>query len=182
MKKSWRLKAICTNFYHFISVLSRHKQSSLAIKALMATFVILFTFSCGKVEKSVQTVVEEEKMALDIPYDILYENKTKFRMHMGSLEDYYDDLEEAVEIQNWEKIQTYAMQMKNTSPVILTGRRKEELPHDFVMMDTMFHLHTLKLVEAAETREMVKLNIEYDNVKQTCDDCHEKYKRKNNEL
>ena len=178
MKKSWRLKAICTNFYHFISVLSRHKQSSLAIKALMATFVILFTFSCGKVEKSVQTVVEEEKMALDIPY----ENKTKFRMHMGSLEDHYDDLEEAVEMQNWEKIQTYAMRMKNTSPVILTGRRKEELPHDFVMMDTMFHLRTLALVEAAEEREMVKLNIEYDNVKQTCDDCHEKYKRKNNEL
>jgi hypothetical protein len=144
----------------------------------MATFVILFTFSCGKVEKSVQTVVEEEKMALDIPS----ESKIKFRMHMGSLEDYYDNLEEAVAIQNWEKIQTYAMQMKNTSPVILTGRRKEELPHDFVMMDTMFHLHTLKLVEAAETREMVKLNIEYDNVKQTCDNCHEKYKRKNNEL
>jgi hypothetical protein len=144
----------------------------------MAIFVILFTFSCGKVEKSVQTVVEEEKMALDIPS----ESKIKFRMHMGSLEDYYDDLEEAVEIQDWEKIQTYAMQMKNTSPVILTGRRKEELPHDFVMMDTMFHLHTLKLVEAAETREMVKLNIEYDNVKQTCDNCHEKYKRKNNEL
>jgi hypothetical protein len=144
----------------------------------MAIFVILFIFSCGKVEKSVQAVVEEEKMALDIPY----ESKTNFRMHMGSLEDYYDDLEEAVEIQDWEKIQTYAMQMKNTSPVILTGRRKEELPHDFVMMDTMFHLHTLKLVEAAETREMVKLNIEYDNVKQTCDNCHEKYKRKNNEL
>jgi hypothetical protein len=144
----------------------------------MATFVILFTFSCGKVEKSVQTVDEEEKMALDIPS----ESKIKFRMHMGSLEDYYDNLEEAVAIQNWEKIQTYAMQMKNTSPVILTGRRKEELPYDFVMMDTMFHLHTLKLVEAAEEREMVKLNIEYDNVKQTCDNCHEKYKRKNNEL
>ena len=182
MTKSWRLKIICTNLYHFISVLSRHKQSFLAIKALMVTFVILFTFSCGKVEKSVQTVVEEEKMALDIPYDIPYENKTKFRMHMGSLEDHYDDLEEAVEMQNWEKIQTCAMRMKNTSPVILTGRRKEELPHDFVMMDTMFHLRTLALVEAAEEREMVKLNIEYDNVKQTCDDCHEKYKRKNNEL
>ncbi|KKL42995.1 hypothetical protein LCGC14_2367240, partial [marine sediment metagenome] len=39
-------------------------------------------------------------------------------------------------------------------------------------------LHTLALVEAAEAREMVKLNIEYDNVKQTCDDCHEKYKKK----
>lgn len=179
MKKSWRLKIICTNLYHFTSTISRHKQSFLAVKTLMATFVILFTFSCGKVEKSVQTVVgEEEKIALDIPY----ESETKFRMHMGSLEDYYDKLEEAVEILDWEKIQTYAMQMKNTSPVILTGRRKEELPHDFVIMDTMFHLHTLKLVEAAETREMVKLNIEYDNVKQTCDNCHEKYKRKNNEL
>jgi cytochrome c556 len=97
---------------------------------------------------------------------------------MSDLEDYYDDLEEAVEIQNWEKIKAYAMQMKNTSPVILTGKRREELPHDFVMLDTKYHLHTLALVEAAETREMVKLNIEYDNVKQTCDDCHQKYKKK----
>jgi hypothetical protein len=126
----------------------------------------------------VQTVVEEEKIALDIPY----ESKIEFRMHMGSLEDYYDDLEIAMAEQNWEDISKYAMQMKSTSPVILTGKRKGELPHDFVMMDTMFHLRTLALVEASAAREMVKLNIEYDNVKQTCDDCHEKYKRKNNEL
>ncbi len=178
MKKSWRLKVICTNFYHFISVLSRHKQSVLAIKALMVTFVILFTFSCGKVEKSVQTVVEEEKIALDIPY----ENETKFRMHMGSLEDHYDDLEIAIVEQNWENISKYAMQMKNTSPVILTGKRKDELPHDFIMMDTMFHLRTLALVEASKAREMVQLNIEYDKVKQTCDDCHERYKTKHSEL
>ena len=175
MEKSWRLKIICTNLYHFTSVLPRHKQSFLAVKALMATFVILFTFSCGKVERSVQTVVvEEEKIALDIPY----ENKTKLRMHMGDLEDYYDDLEIAIVEQNWEDIRKYAMQMKNTSPVALTGKRKNELPHDFIMMDTMFHLHTLKLVEAAEAREMVDLNIEYDNVNKACDDCHERYKTK----
>jgi hypothetical protein len=63
-------------------------------------------------------------------------------------------------MQNWEKIKVYAKQMKNTSPVILTGRTKVELPHDFVILDTKYHLHTLKLVEAAEAREMVKLNIE----------------------
>ncbi len=178
MEKSWRLKIICTNLYHFTSVISRYKQSFLAVKALIATFVILFTFSCGKVEKSVQTVVEEEKIALDIPY----ESKTKFRMHMGSLEDYYDDLEIAIVEQNWEDISKYAMQMKSTSPVILTGKRKGELPHDFVMMDTMFHLRTLALVEASAAREMVQLNIEYDKVKQICDDCHERYKTKHSEL
>jgi hypothetical protein len=146
----------------------------------MATFVILFTFSCGKVEKSVQTVVveEEEKIALDIPY----ENTTKFRMHMGSLEDNYDDLEIAIVEQNWEDISKYAMQMKSTSPVVLTGKMKDKLPHDFIMMDTMFHLRTLALVEASKAREMVQLNIEYDKVKQACDDCHERYKTKHSEL
>lgn len=174
MKKSWRLKVISTYFYHFISVLPRYKQSFLVINVLMATFIILFTSSCGKVEKSVKTVTEEENVVTELEV----ESKIRYKMHMSDLEDYYDDLEEAVEIQNWEKIKAYAMQMKNTSPVILTGKRKEELPHDFVMLDTKYHLHTLALVEAAETREMVKLNIEYDNVKQTCDDCHEKYKKK----
>lgn len=174
MKKSWRLKVISANLYHLTSVLPRYKQSFLVINVLMATFIILFTSSCGKIEKSVETVTEEENVVMELEV----ESKIGFKMHMSDLEDYYDDLEEAVEIQDWEKIKTYAMQMKNTSPVILTGRWKEELPYDFVMLDIKYHLHTLALVEAAEAREMVKLNIEYDNVKQTCDDCHEKYKKK----
>jgi hypothetical protein len=174
MKKSWKLKAICTNLYHLTSVLPRYKQSFLVINVLIATFITLFTFSCGKVEKTVETLTEEENLVTELEV----ESKIRFKMHMSDLEDYYDDLADAVERQNWKEINKYAMQMKNTSSVILTGKRKEELPHDFVMMDTMFHLHTLALIEASEAKEMVKLNIEYDNVKQTCDNCHEKYKKK----
>ncbi len=174
MKKSWRLNVISKNFYHFISVLPRYKQSFMTINVLMAMVMILFAFSCGKVEESVEVVTDEENVVPELEV----ESKIRFKMHMSDLENYYDNLEEAVEIQNWEKIKAYAMQMKNTSPVILTGRSKGELPQEFVMLDTRYHLHTLALVEAAEAREMVKLNIEYDNVKQTCNDCHEKYKKK----
>ena len=46
------------------------------------------------------------------------------------------------------------------------------------MIDTMFHYQALAVVEAAESREMVKLNIEYEKLRDTCDRCHEKYKTK----
>jgi cytochrome c556 len=46
------------------------------------------------------------------------------------------------------------------------------------MFDTTFHFQSLAVVEAAESREMVSLNIEYEKLRQTCDSCHEKYKKK----
>ncbi len=61
-------------------------------------------------------------------------------------------------------------------PVALTGLKKEELPNDFVTFDSEYRLSTLKLVEAAEAEEMDQLNIEFEKVKQACDNCHEIYK------
>jgi cytochrome c556 len=61
-------------------------------------------------------------------------------------------------------------------PVALTGLKKEDLPNDFVTFDSEYRLSTLKLVEAAEAEEMDQLNIEFEKVKQACDNCHEIYK------
>ncbi len=108
----------------------------------------------------------------------IYENVTKFRMHMKSLSEYDDALTESIESQNWDDISKYALMLKNTSPLIFTGMRKVELPKEFVLLDTSFHFQALAVVEACESREMVKMNIEYEKLKKTCDDCHEKYKKK----
>lgn len=108
----------------------------------------------------------------------IYENITKFRMHMKSLDEYYDTLAESIESQDWDNISKYALMLKNTSPLIFTGKRKVELPKDFILLDTAFHFQSLAVVEACESREMVKMNIEYEKLKKTCDDCHEKYKKK----
>ena len=108
----------------------------------------------------------------------IYENITKFRMHMKSLDEYDDALAESIESQKWDDICKYAMLLKNTSPLLFTGKRKVELPKDFIILDTFFHFQSLAVVEAAESREMVSLNIEYEKLQQTCDNCHEKYKRK----
>ena len=67
-------------------------------------------------------------------------------------------------------------QLGKILPVALTGLKKEELPNDFVTFDSEYRLSTLKLVEAAEAEEMDQLNIEYEKVKQACDNCHEIYK------
>jgi hypothetical protein len=116
-------------------------------------------------------VLDEEK-------NVLYESASKFRMHMKFLDEYDDALAVAIESQNWDDISKYAMLLKNTSPLIFTGKRKVELPKDFVLLDTSFHFQSLAVVEASESREMVSLNIEYEKLQQTCDECHEKYKKK----
>ena len=108
----------------------------------------------------------------------IYASVSKFRMHMKSLDDYDEALAEAIDIQNWDDISKYAMMLKNTSPLIFTGMRKVELPKDFILLDTAFHFQSLAVVEACESREMVKMNIEYEKLQKTCDDCHGKYKKK----
>jgi hypothetical protein len=139
-----------------------------------------------KSEKSVEmpedeVVSNDDKMVLpviDEEENVLYESASKFRMHMKFLDEYDDALAVAIESQNWDDISKYAMLLKNTSPLIFTGKRKVELPKDFVLLDTSFHFQSLAVVEASESREMVSLNIEYEKLQQTCDECHEKYKKK----
>ena len=70
----------------------------------------------------------------------------------------------SIESQNWDNICKYAMLLKNTSPLLFTGKRKVELPKDFIMLDTFFHFQSLAVVEAAESREIVSLNIEYEKL------------------
>ena len=70
----------------------------------------------------------------------------------------------SIESQNWDDICKYAMLLKNTSPLLFTGKRKVELPKDFIMLDTFFHFQSLAVVEAAESREIVSLNIEYEKL------------------
>ncbi len=115
---------------------------------------------------------------LDEEENVLYESASKFRMHMKFLDEYDDELAAAIESQNWDNISKYAMLLKSTSPLIFTGKRKVELPKEFVLLDTSFHFQSLAVVEASESREMVSLNIEYEKLQQTCDECHEKYKKK----
>ena len=122
-------------------------------------------------EEMTMLIHEEEDSAI-------YESVSKFRMHMKSLDEYDDALAESIESQDWDNISKYALMLKNTSPLIFTGMRKIELPKDFVLLDTAFHFQSLAVVEACESREMVKMNIEYEKLQKTCDDCHEKYKKK----
>ena len=123
---------------------------------------------------------EEEMMRLvhEEEESDIYKSVSKFRMHMKSLDEYDDALAESIDSQNWDDISKFALMLKNTSPLIFTGMRKVELPKDFVLLDTAFHYQALAVVEACESREMVKMNIEYAKLKRTCDVCHEKYKRK----
>jgi hypothetical protein len=153
------------------------KQSFLIGSVITVAIMVFFSISCGRVESpdEISALFEEEDLSIpELPYG----SERIFRMHMNSLDDSYESLEESIDRQSWKDIRTYAMQMNKSSPVLFTGKRKEELPHDYVLLDTRFHYHTLALVVASEEREMVNLNIEFENVKETCDDCHVKYKRK----
>ena len=149
------------------------------IVILIVVLIPLFMFSIDKDKKNVEMRDEEGRMTVpDIVDDTIYESASIFRMHMKSLDEYDDALAESIESQKWDDICKYAMLLKNTSPLLFTGKRKVELPKDFIILDTFFHFQSLAVVEAAESREMVSLNIEYEKLQQTCDNCHEKYKRK----
>ncbi|MGR3175659.1 MAG: hypothetical protein ACUZ8N_13830 [Candidatus Scalindua sp.] len=148
------------------------------IVVLIMVLVPLFMFSINKDKKIKKREEEVRETVPDIVDNTIYESVSKFRMHMKSLDEYDDALAESIECQNWGDICKYAMLLKSTSPLLFTGKRKVELPKDFIMFDTFFHFQSLAVVEAAESREMVSLNIEYEKLQQTCDDCHEKYKKK----
>jgi hypothetical protein len=148
------------------------------IVVLIMVLVPLFMISIDK-DKKIEKREEEVRITVpDIVDNTIYENVSKFRMHMKSLDEYDDALAESIETQNWDDICKYAMLLKKTSPLLFTGKRKVELPKDFIMLDTFFHFQSLAVVEASESREMVSLNIEYEKLQQTCDNCHEKYKKK----
>ena len=156
------------------------------IVPLIIVLIPLFFFSREQLTRRVEISDEgldlnEEEMAMlihDEEESAIYASVSKFRMHMKSLDEYDDALAESIEIQNWDDISKYALMLKNTSPLIFTGMRKVELPKDFILLDTAFYFQSLAVVEACESREMVKMNIEYEKLKNTCDDCHEKYKKK----
>ena len=149
------------------------------IVILIVVLIPLFMFSIDKDKKKVEMREVEVRMTVpDIVDDTIYESASIFRMHMKSLDEYDDALAESIESQNWDDICKYAMLLKNTSPLLFTGKKEVELPKDFIMFDTTFHFQSLAVVEAAESREMVSLNIEYEKLRQTCDSCHEKYKKK----
>ncbi|MBS1257438.1 MAG: hypothetical protein MAG551_00482 [Candidatus Scalindua arabica] len=149
------------------------------IAIMIIVLVPLFMFSRENSKEKVEKRREEVRMTVpDIVENTIYESASKFRMHMKSLDEYDDALAESIESQNWNDISKYAMLLKNTSPLLFTGKKKVELPKDFIIFDTSFHFQSLAVVEAAESREMVSLNIEYEKLQQTCDDCHEKYKKK----
>ncbi len=160
-------------------VFMRFKQS-LWIVGVMAIMVCIY--SCGKPDMTAQEEIgaleENITTAQNESDGSLYESGTIFRMHMQDLDECEDALIDSVDRQDWEVIKKCAMELKNASAVVFTGKGKEDLPKEFVLIDTMFHYQALAVVEAAESREMVKLNIEYEKLRNTCDRCHEKFKNK----
>ena len=159
-------------------VIMRCKQSFWLLSVIA---IMVFTFSCGESNRTAQEEIgalEENVAAQYESTEPLYESQTIFRMHMQDLDECEDALIDSVDRQDWEVIKKCAMDLKNASAVVFTGKGKEDLPKEFVLIDTMFHYQALAVVEAAESREMVKLNIEYEKLRDTCDRCHEKYKTK----
>ncbi len=168
-----------SEYGHLESVIIQRNKLFWICSVIVISF---FTFSCGKSEKTAQEEIGElEELYATAPVGSEYspyEGGTIFRMHMQSLDECEDALIDSVDRQDWEAIKKCAMDLKNSSAVVYTGKGKKELPKDFVIIDTKFHYQALAVVEAAESREMVRLNIEYEKLRDTCDACHEKYKTK----
>ena len=170
MIESWKSNVITKSLNNlFKSALLLHKQSPISINVIIMASMLLFVLSCGKAEKPTSDG-EEIVTTLELG------SKSRFILYMKDLEYYYDYLAISIKSKDWKKTREQALQLRKTLPVVMTGIKKEDLPTDFVTFDSEYHLSTLKLVEAAEAGEMDQLNIEYEKVKQACDNCHIKYK------
>ncbi len=172
MIKLWKLNVKSKNLNNpFKSVLLLYKQLSISINVTIIASMLLFVLSCVKTGKHASKwddIVTELNLS--------YASRKEFRLYMNDLEYCDGNIAVAIKNQNWEKIRKHARQLRKILPVVLTGMEKEELPEDFVTFDSKYHLSTLKLVEAAEAGEMDQLSIEYEKVKQACDNCHIRYK------
>jgi hypothetical protein len=158
------------------SVIMRCKQSFWIVSVFAIVFLLC---SCGESDRTAQEeigMLEGNAAAQYENAELVYESRTIFRMHMQDLDECEDALIDSVDRQDWEGIKKSAMDLKNASAVVFTGKDSKDLPKEFVLIDTLFHYQALAVVEAAESREMVKLNIEYEKLRDTCDRCHEKYK------
>ncbi len=171
MIEFWKPSIVSKGLSHLKTLFLSHKQSSISINVIIMASMILFVLSCGKSENA----VSEEK-AEEIVTVLEFESMSSFRLDMKELEYYCDDLTAAIKKKKWEKIRKHAGKLGKIKPVALTGLKEEELPKDFVKFDSEYNLSTAKLVEAAEAEEMDRLNIEYEKVKQACENCHKIYK------
>ncbi len=169
MIEFWKPSIVSKGLSHLKTLFLSHKQSSISINVIIMASMILFVLSCGKTEIPVS---EGEEIITVLEF----ESMSSFRLDMKELEYYCDDLTAAIKKKKWEKIRKYAGKLGKIKPVALTGLKEEELPKDFVAFDSEYNLSTVKLVEAAEAEELDQLNIEYEKVKQACDDCHKLYK------
>ncbi len=94
------------------------------IVVLIMVLVPLFMFSIDKDKMKIEKGDEEARVTVpDIVDNTIYENVSKFRMHMKSLDEYDDALAESIERQNWDDIFKYARLLKNTSPLLFTGKK-----------------------------------------------------------
>jgi len=171
MIEFWKPNIISKGLNHLKVLFLSHKQSSISIKVIIMASMILFVLSCGKSENAVSDEKDEEIVTV-----LEFDSMSSFRLDMKELEYYCDDLTAAIKKKKWEKIRKYAGKLGKIKPVALTELKEEELPKDFVKFDSEYHLSTVKLIEAAEAEEMDQLNIEYEKVKQACENCHKLYK------
>ena len=169
MIEFWKPSIVSKGLSHLKTLFLSHKQSSISINVIIMASMILFVLSCGKTEIPVS---EGEEVVTVLEF----ESMSSFRLDMKELAYYCDDLTAAIKKKNWEKIRKHAGRLGKIKPVALTGLKKEELPKDFVTFDSEYHLSTVKLMEAAEAEELDQLNIEYEKVKQACNNCHKIYK------
>ena len=171
MMKFCKPNIISKGLRHFKVLFLSYKQSSISINVIIIASMILFVLSCGMSGNAVSDEKDEEIVTV-----LEIESMSSFRLDMKELEYYCDDLTAAIKKKKWEQIRKYAEKLGKIKPVALTGVKEEELPKDFVKFDSEYNLGTAKLVEAAEAEEMDQLNIEYEKVKQACENCHKLYK------
>ncbi|MGR3310835.1 MAG: cytochrome c, partial [Candidatus Brocadiales bacterium] len=98
--------------------------------------------------------------------------------HMGRLDVFIKWLDVAIQIESWDKIALYTKSVKSLCELLLSANiDTSNIPQDFFEIDLKLQESRDFLIEASEKKDIQAMREEFKRLKNTCKQCHAKYRK-----
>ncbi|MDZ7808377.1 MAG: hypothetical protein U5K71_14895 [Gracilimonas sp.] len=141
-------------------------------KILVATFITMLIFigiACQPQQS--QDSVSETETHMDSDED--YANTVPLIYHMSFIQRYSTKLYFAGLEENWGLADIYAHELEELSEVISEGNMMDDGIDISNLMETMLPPELEKLEEAIDNKNLTMFKQNYENMIQTCNQCHQ---------
>lgn len=143
-------------------------------------FAIIFYYISSCLPVHSPLTVEEQKVYAGSKngFNVKEVDKRVLDRHMGRLDTFVKWLDAAITTESWDKITLYAKNVDSfVELLILKNIDTTNIPQDFFEMDLRLQESRDYIVEASEKKDIKALREEYRRLRNTCKQCHAKYKK-----